>query len=176
MESVTLNTSVIVMPDALGPLLYETIKKQVNAKYLKRCTEKEGIITKVYEPVKVLSNTVLRDNKAIQFNVSVSVDRILPVVGMVVPSQVVTIISNGLFFNYHSLCILVPKSTFKGEFCSTPTAHFVLDGRRIGQGDVLLVRITKCQWSPPVVPPNALASKAAATPQGKFTVIGELVI
>ena len=164
------------MPDALGPTLYDAIQKQVVAKYLNKCTEKEGIITKVYEPVHVLSNMVLRDNKAVQFNIRVTVDRILPTVGMEMPAQVVTVISNGLFFNYHSLCILVPKPTFRGEFVAAPTAHFVVDGRKVALGDTLIVRISKCQWSPPVIPPNALAVKGAATPQGKFTVIGELVI
>lgn len=176
METVTLSTTTIVMPEHLGPALYDTIQKQVSAKYLNKCTEDEGIITKVYEPVHVVSNMVLRDNKAVQFNVRVTVDRVLPAVGMVMPAQVVTVVLNGLFLNYHSLCILVPKATFRGEFSSAPSAHFVVDGQKIVQGDVRLVRVTKCQWSPPVIPPNALSQKGTATPQGKFTVIGELVI
>ncbi len=176
METVTLSTTTTVQPESLGADLQSAIQKQINAKYMNKCTEKEGIIIRVYEPVKVISNVVLRDNISIKFYVQVTLDRILPAVGMVFHAQAVTIVSDGLFLNYHGLCVLVPRSTFGGEFQASPNAHFRVKNRTISQGDVLLVRIIKCQWSPPIIPANALAQKAAAAPQGKFKVIGELVI
>ncbi len=179
METVTISTHVTVLPSVLSASLPDTVRSVVHERYAGKCTETDGIILQVHDPVRIVNNIVERDNMHIRLYVRFQVDRVLPRTGMEVDAQVVKAIPNGLFFTYHGLNILVTKATLKGQYVAPQgkEAYFSVDGRGdIHSGTTHRVRLTRVQWCPPVVKPTAVvpASRPVA-PQGMFTVIGELV-
>lgn len=179
METVTISTHVTVLPSVLSATLPDTVRAVVHDRYAGKCTETDGIILYVHDPVRIVTNMVERDNMHIRMYVRFQVDRVLPRVGMEVEAQVVKAIPNGLFFTYHGLNILVTKATLKGQYVAPQgrDAYFEVDGRgAVHPGSTHRVRLIRVQWCPPVVKSTAVVpATRPIVPQGMFTVIGELV-
>ncbi len=184
METVTLYTHITVTPDVLDGTIVQKVTERVRQKFINKCSENDGVIINVHD-VNIISNLVQRDNIHIKFNVSVVVDRVLPRVGMVLPAEVLSALEHCLFLNYHGVSILVPKSSFNGQFvpASSPgpglpmqPSYYLVDGIRIYPQDVVNVRITKFMWSPAAIPTGAQTTVRSATnAQGRFSVIAEFV-
>ena len=177
METVTIATHVTVLPGVLSASLPDTVRSIVLDRYGGKCTETDGIILKVHDPIRIVSNVVERDNMHVRLYVRFHVDRVLPRPGLEIEAEVVKAIPNGLFFTYHGLNILVTKATFRGQYVAPPgkDAYFTIDDREIVVGSTHTVRLVRVQWCPPVAKQTAVIPAKVANPQGMFTVIGELV-
>ena len=183
METVTLHPSVIVTPEVLTDNVHKHVTDKVIQRYLNKSSEQEGVIIHVHN-VQIISNIVQRDNIHIKFYVALQVDRVLPKIGLVIPAEVLSALEHGLFLNYHGVSILVPKSTFQGQFIPAASpgpglpmqpSYYMVDGVRIYPQDVVNVRVTKFLWTPAAVPTGAQQTAKSANAQGRFSVIAEFV-
>jgi DNA-directed RNA polymerase subunit E'/Rpb7 len=131
----------------LNENLRENLLNKIRQDTIGKCDEKYGYITKIYNKINIVENTISTSCPMAFFRVKFGADTIKPEVNSEYEGKVCMIFSSGIFVEvFEKIRVLIPCDKLKNYKFDKLNNTFVKDDKIITMGDKLNIVITMVQF------------------------------
>jgi len=142
MDTYKLTSTVELEPMYLHSGLKDIITRKLTEKYCKKCTQKYGYVVDLKD-VNIISNKISRVNLNIEFTVSFTLECFNPKEGKEIETKALFIIEHGIMADEHGIRILIPKTSFEGQF---KDGILKIGDRQIKKGDTIKIKMVNIKY------------------------------
>jgi DNA-directed RNA polymerase subunit E'/Rpb7 len=147
MSKITIERRIFLEPCYLNEKLTEHILEKIQKEILGHCDNEYGYITKVYNKVTILSNTISASGPGVFFQVQFKAKVMKPEIDSDYEGKVCMIFSAGIFVEvFEKMKILIPVDSMNGYKFDKATSTFKKGSKTIQQNDVVTIQINAIRY------------------------------
>lgn len=139
MSRITIREKIPLEPNCLSSKLISHLSDKVEKMFLGKCDSTYGYILKLYDDIRIISNTISNTNSDIIFDITFSAKVLKPEIGKEYTGIVCMIFSHGIFLSVSDkMKILIPADKLTGFTFNPKTKTFKNKSGTIIQTDTKL--------------------------------------
>lgn len=147
MARVIMERKICVEPSHLDDKIFDHLLEKIRNDILGHCDQEHGYVTKVYNKIKIINNTISTFGPSVFFQVKFEAEVFKPKIGLEYKGKVCMIFQAGIFVEvFDKMKVLIPVDQMNGYKFDKGNSSFKKGGKTVCQNDIVKIKINLIKY------------------------------